>query len=299
MTRTLILGIDGMLGSSVYKMAMKSNLDFYGTSRRKNLEFNQNVYFFDSDLKSLDRLLDEVQPDYIVNCIGVIKQKMVDSEIRDVEKAININTLLPYFLNTRVEKSNALVIQIATDCVFDGRDGLYTESSSYTHNDYYGLTKRMGEVSSNHFLNLRTSIIGPEFGKGVSLFNWVWKSPPGAVLPGFINHIWNGITTDAFAKVVVGQIKTSSRLSGTQHLIPADVVNKFELVQKISRITNREDLQIVPTVASSAVNRSLATIFPEVNKKLWQNAKFDSPPLISELLSEIQLSEYGVEKREF
>jgi len=289
MTRTLVLGIDGMLGSSVFRTAVRNGLEVYGTSRRKVMELNSAVHYYDGNFDLLDYLLESVQPDYIVNCIGLIKQKMSDTRLSDLEYAIQANTLLPHFLNSKVKNSNTHIIQIATDCVFDGMESTYTESSPFTPNDHYGLTKKMGEVSSSSFLNLRTSIIGPEKTQGVSLFNWVWKSPQRAVLPGFTNHFWNGITNDAFAEVVIGQIKTSSKLCGTQHLIPQNFLSKYELIKQIAKVTNRNDLEIVPTSAPNQINRRLSTDFPHLNLKLWKQAGFTGLPLISELLNEIHL----------
>jgi dTDP-4-dehydrorhamnose reductase len=289
MTRTLVLGIDGMLGGSVFRVATRNGLDVYGTSRREIMELNGAVHYYDGSFELLDNLLESVQPDYIINCIGLIKQKMSDSRLGDLENAIQVNTLFPHFLSSRVECSNTHIIQIATDCVFNGIERAYTESSPFTPNDHYGLTKKMGEVSSRNFLNLRTSIVGPENNQGVSLFNWVWKSPQRAVLQGYTNHYWNGITSDAFAEVVVGQIKSSDKLCGTQHLIPRDFLSKYELIQQIAKVTNRDDLEIVPMSAPNQLNRRLSTDFPEQNLKLWKHAGFRALPLISELLSDIHL----------
>ena len=43
------------------------------------------------------------------------------------------------------------VIQIATDCVFDGLKGNYTEDDKHNAIDVYGKTKSLGEVSADNF----------------------------------------------------------------------------------------------------------------------------------------------------
>ena len=52
-----------------------------------------------------------------------------------------------------LEQSNGPILQIATDCVYSGATGGYTESSSHDALDVYGKTKSLGEVA------LPTSII--------------------------------------------------------------------------------------------------------------------------------------------
>ena len=56
---------------------------------------------------------------------------------------------------------------------------------------------------------LRTSIIGEEIHKYASLISWVKSQENGAV-NGFINHLWNGITTNQYGKICM-QILHSGR----------------------------------------------------------------------------------------
>ena len=69
-----------------------------------------------------------------------------------------------------------------------------------------GKSKIGGEaVNLNKYL-LRGSIVGPEAAQGKSLLNWFLNQSEGKV-NGFIDHMWNGITTLNFAKIVHGMIK--------------------------------------------------------------------------------------------
>ena len=99
------------------------------------------------------------------------------------------------------------MIQIATDCVYSGKTGGYNEDSLHDALDAYGKTKSLGEVRSSTFLNIRSSIIGPEINHKVLLLEWFLKQPKGAVLNGFSNHLWNGVTTLQFAELCLTIIK--------------------------------------------------------------------------------------------
>ena len=256
----LILGASGMLGHKIAEEL--ADLDIISAGR--------------SDYEAFDSLESYglTQDDWVINCIGAIPQKNSDPET-----FIKLNGLFPKFL---AENTNASVIQIATDCVYDGGKGSYIESDPKTGADVYGLIKNLGEIQRERFLNLRASIIGPELTSKKSLFEWVRTQPHGATIQGFTNHYWNGVTTEAFAKVVRGLIETNIKLGGTFHLVPADRVSKYELVKMIA--ADRTDLIIEPKIVHH-VDRTLGTEFPNLNSLFWRQAGYKSPPTIQQMLS--------------
>ena len=79
--KILILGISGMLGSSLYKnLSLNPDLDVYGTIRSKKRYINHfftkqdktNIYELDIDksVKELKTILKDIKPDVVINCIG-------------------------------------------------------------------------------------------------------------------------------------------------------------------------------------------------------------------------------------
>ena len=92
---------------------------------------------------------------------------------------------------------------MATDCVFSGQTGAYSESSAHDALDVYGKTKSLGEVPSPAVMNLRVSVIG----KGSQgLYHWVASQPHGAVINGYLDHQWNGITSVEYGRIIAGII---------------------------------------------------------------------------------------------
>jgi len=260
----LILGASGMLG---HKLAEElADLDAVALTR--------------ADYEAFDSLesFGLTETDWVINCIGSIPQKNDDPET-----FIRLNAVFPKFL----AETKASVIQIATDCVFDGTKGSYSESDPKTASDIYGLTKYLGEVSRDRFLNLRASIIGPELSSKKSLFEWVRTQPEGASVYGFANHYWNGVTTEAFAKVVKGLIKTNIKLGGTFHLVPGDQVSKYQLVKMIAAVTGRTDLTIEPKIVDP-IDRTLRTDFPNLNSMFWRVAGYESAPTIDQMISTME-----------
>ena len=264
--RILVLGAEGMLGHQVVKSLVGLNV----IAPKRN-EYNA----FDSlDQFNLRR------GDVVVNCIGAIPQKGHAFPVMQV-----LNRDFPEFL---AKHEHLMFMQIATDCVFSGQRGNYDENDIRDAEDDYGKTKMQGEIFAPNWMNLRCSIIGPELSGKKSLFEWVRNQPEGATVYGYANHFWNGVTTQAFAEVVRGVIDQEFYLVGTQHLVPADEVSKYELVKMIAEKTGRKDLNIVPKIVDP-VNRTLATIHPFVNEYLWEQGRYWIPPTIQQLIQDLDL----------
>jgi dTDP-4-dehydrorhamnose reductase len=274
MTKVLILGVDGMLGHGVKKAFQNTSLEMFYTSRR-NHPHNTNLLKYEAGAdndRDLSNKLSEI--DYVINCIGVIKPEIINKDSESILNSIKINSSFPHLLNKLAIDNGVKVIQIATDCVYDGRKGNYNESDIHNAEDIYGKTKSLGEVESNNFMNLRVSIIGPEVGSKKSLFEWVKNQSKGATINGFTDHMWNGITTFNFGELVKGIISTQNFKSGTFHIVPDGFVTKYDLVSKISRIIGREDLNVQKVNSGKTINRTLATENPSENEKIWEKSVY-------------------------
>ncbi len=250
-----ILGATGMLGSACAK-------EFPGSVKPLRTELNA-----EADHPDLSG--------WVINCIGSIPQRE-----KNEDRMWKINAEFPKIIET------ARVIQIVTDCVFDGTTGGYSETSLKNGTDVYGKSKIAGESAIS--LKIRCSVIGPDK-TGVSLFEWVRRQPQGAEIDGYVDHIWNGVTTQIFAKLCKGLIRENFYENETFHFVPADTVSKFELVKMIAEKAGRTDLTINPVETSNPVDRTLITNNPEMNLRLWSLAGYAQPPSIQEMINALDL----------
>lgn len=281
---TLVLGGAGMLGSAVLTRLSQSRIKVSATARQPPVGAPLYSRFTVGD-NSLGRIVEGLgDGDFVVNCIGMIKQRMDDTSPADRLAAIRVNSEFPYALAELAVAQGFRVIQIATDCVFSGAIGGYTEESLHDATDVYGKTKSLGEVPSSRFLNLRCSIIGQEIGRAKSLLGWLLSQGRNSTIRGFIDHRWNGVTTNVFADIVAGLIESNSAISGSIHLVPADSINKYELLKLILATFNRDDVTIAPTITGHPVDRTLRTNFPEQNDAIWRLGGFDTPPKIENMV---------------
>jgi dTDP-4-dehydrorhamnose reductase len=268
-----------MLGAAVASQLSKNpDMQVATISRGQD-----NPNFVISDVSEIKELINAVRPDIIINCIGVIKPHINASDSRSISKAISVNALFPHDLFKWSQEFGSRLIQIATDCVFDGRTGSYSETDPHSPTDVYGMTKSLGELPNSSALNLRCSIIGPSQYHNNSLYEWVINSPKNSKLSGFSNHTWNGVTTLVFAQIVERAIMMINPISGTYHVVPADSVTKFQLLTHIAKLSGRSDLIILEQDADTTINRKLVTNHQDINRILWGVKTNSQVPKILEL----------------
>lgn len=228
--------------------------------------------------------------DYVVNCIGVIKTYIDDSSESLRRRATEVNARFPYLLSAASTRYGFHVIQIATDCVYSGSHGHYDETAPHDALDVYGKTKSLGEVPHERFLNLRASIIGVELRSKTSLLEWVLAHDAGTSFGGYVDHRWNGVTAQAFARVACGVVTTGGTLAGTFHLVPADEVSKYELSRIILSAFGRDDVLVEATQTPAPIDRTLRTLHKQVNEKLWADAGFERIPRIIDMVVDLAQS---------
>lgn len=272
-----------MLGQACH-LVFKSDPNFESISTsRINRE---DMKFFDASTDSIEDLIKEVSPDWVINCIGIIKPHINENNSSSVKNAIVINSLFPYQLASSISNLQTKVLQIATDCVYSGKEGGYTENSPHDPLDVYGKTKSLGEVTSEHFFHIRASIIGPEYGRSTSLQEWFLSQPKNVEVNGFTDHLWNGLTTHHFALLAKAIVLAGGDFSGMQHVIPGDIVTKAQLLESFAQVYNRKDIQINPIVSSFRIDRTLNTQDISRSDNLWKLAGYDKPPTIQEMIEQ-------------
>lgn len=265
--KIVVLGATGMLGSMVYAF-LKDTAEFnvVGTARNKT----DNFIHFDANGNS-DELRTILKGcDYVINCIGITKPYCHDDNMEEVRNAVTVNSLFPHILNEIAKNNNFKVLQIATDCVYSGKTGKYNEDSLHDPLDVYGKTKSLGEVKSSSYLNIRSSIIGPEKYNKVFLLEWFLKQPKGAVLNGFSNHFWNGVTTLQFVKLCLTIIKEDkfyflNNISSIQHFVPNEIVSKYRLLCMFNEVFNKELIIKEQKAGDSTIDRTLETKYNSIS----------------------------------
>ena len=231
----LIFGVNGMLGNTVlryfnYRGIYKVIGTIRGNRRPKNI-FSSHCKIIckinADNIESLNKVINEYRPSFVINCIGIIKQL---STSNNPVLSITMNSLLPHQLLTLCNKVNAKLIHISTDCVFNGKKGQYKEIDLSDATDLYGRTKFLGEVGYNDSVTIRTSIIGHEVETCHSLIEWFLKQ--NVSVEGFRNAIFSGLPTVELARVIHDYVLPAN-IKGLFH-VSSTPISKFDLLNFVA-----------------------------------------------------------------
>lgn len=256
--KILILGVSGMLGSTIFRYFLSlKNYEVKGTVRdtsaKKLFNLNERSFIVPGysvyDENVFHQLFNDYRPDIVINCIGLIKQI---SSSNDPLIALPINALFPHQIFNLCKEFESKLIHMSTDCVFDGKIGMYTEACKPDADDLYGISKRLGEIYYPNSITLRTSIIGHEINSNKSLVDW-FLSQEG-VVKGYKNAIFSGLPTIEIAKIIEKYIIPNPELFGLYHL-SAEPINKYDLLNLIKDIYEKK-IHIVEDI-DIKIDRSL------------------------------------------
>lgn len=246
--KILILGAYGMLGHKLFQK-LSLQFDTYATCRQIRLSESMTKIFprerllpdvLVEDSDSILQAIVRVQPDAIINCIGVIKQ--LDTA-KDPIPSIAINALFPHRLALLCRTAGIRLIHFSTDCVFSGKKGMYNLQDISDADDLYGRTKYLGEIGGEGCLTIRSSIIGRELDSSNGLVEWFLNQTGGSV-KGFRRAIYTGFTTLEMSKIVTKILLNYSDLTGVWQ-IASTPISKYDLLCRIKE-KMKLDIRIEP-----------------------------------------------------
>jgi len=280
--RVLILGATGALGHVMFTwLSGRDGLESFGTVRDQeqagrwfpqNLLNNclGNVDAF--NFSSLLNALATVKPEVVVNCIGIVKQSHLAA---DPLMSISINSLLPHRLAVACRLAGIRLIQMSTDCVFDGALGNYREEFPANAQDIYGRTKALGEVTSAGCLTVRTSIICHELRSKLGLLEWFLAQENQ--VRGFTRAIFSGFPMISFTKIIEAYLLDGPGLTGLYH-ISSQPIAKYDLLKLVAEQYGKQ-IDIIPD-DNLKMNRSL-------DSSAFRKITGYTPPSWPELVAEM------------
>lgn len=269
-TRILIFGCSGMLGHKILQKLCE-NKNFLITCvyrskkkikflKKENIEFKKiqnkiNIAF-------LKKLFIKSKFDYVINCLGIIKQK---NNI-DKKNLFFVNSELPQKIAEFSKIYKFKFIHFSTDCVFSGKTGFYKEDDKKDARDLYGVSKSRGEPkeTNKNVLTLRTSFIGHEIDTKDSLLDWFVYNK-NKIVKGYNKAYFNGLTNLEISKIIYKIIYNNYFKSGLFHL-SGHKTNKYNLLSKINKFYKLK--KVIHKDSSIKIDRSL------LHKKFYNSFNF-------------------------
>ena len=281
----LILGASGLVGNMLYRVFSEDpTLSVYGTVRSKSskdyftLALSRNLICVDSvtSLYDLSKIIEQIRPKLIVNCISVGRPVPID-----YLGLIPLLSIFPHRLSYLCKIFNIRLINISSDGVFSGKKGNYTEVDIPDAEDPYGHAKILGEVQSGA-TTFRTSFIGPEFKYKAGLLEWVLSQ--SGKCAGYPLALFSGITTLEFGKFLRETVIPRPNMKGIFHIASAPC-SKFDLLSMI-KMEYKLDINIEPDVSIN-LNRTL-------NADMIKGITGYSPPSWGEMLHSLHEYNFGL-----
>lgn len=244
----LVIGSTGLLGNALFSELSKT-YEVYGTTRTNeekkffSIEQAKRIFpFVDiENMDSLTKVFIKVRPNVVLNAVGLVKQ---NPNMSDTRLAIYMNALFPHLLADLCKVHGARMIHFSTDCVFSGKKGsIYMENDPSDAEDIYGKTKFLGEVSYDHCVTMRTSIIGHGLEAHSSLVDW-FLAQKGEI-QGYTKVIYSGLPTIEIARIIGEYIIPNQEIKGLYH-VSADPISKCDLLKIMAEEYNKK-IQIKPT----------------------------------------------------
>ncbi len=254
MTRILITGVSGLLGSNLALVA-EPRFEVVGVLHRQGLHNPgfETVQADLMDLEGLGPLLDAVQPDWVINCAALANLNQAEEQ-KDL--TLHLNAKMPGRLATEAAARGLRLVHISTDAVFDGKKGSYKETDGPKPLSTYGQSKRQAElaVKSAHpgAILARTVFFGWSVGGDQSLAEYFYNSlAAGQDTPGHRDRRFCPLLVTDLAEILLEMLQKD--LNGIYHVASADSMTKYEFGLALAQRFGL-DASLVQSSLSSADN---------------------------------------------
>ena len=253
MTKVLILGSSGLLGSSIYRI-LDSRFEVVGT-HFKNVKQSvpNSIYLDTSSAGMFDDIVKKFSPQYVINCIGATNVE--DSE-RFPEKAMMLNAIFPYRVAKASRELNFQLIQVSTDHYSNFSDETRDELMHPVPLNSYGYSKFTGERlilnENSKSLILRTNFFGVSVRGDHSLLDFAISSfEKGSPLFGYQDVLFTPLGVTQIGIFLANALE--SNYSGILNLSGSESVTKLSFLRQVA-----EALGLDPKL----VKASSSTEFP-------------------------------------
>lgn len=241
--KVLVTGSNGQLGSEIRKLSSQlSEFEFHFTDVNELDITNE---------KSVDSYLDNLNPDYLINCAAYTA---VDKAEQEPELSFMINGLAPGILAEKCRESDIKLIHVSTDYVFDGESSVpYNEKDPVNPQSSYGRSKLEGEkrvLENGVGMIIRTSWLysgyGHNFVKTI-INNARIKKELKVVNDQTGNPTWAFDLAKAILKII--SLGKDKFIPGIYHYSNSGTCTWFDFAQEIIRLT-KISCEITPISSS-------------------------------------------------
>ena len=285
--KLLITGISGLLGNNL-AYCLKDAYEILGIYHTHRIEM-LGIRTICADLTSGDglrKIIKDFDPDIIIHCAAQANVDACEDHRLEAEKS---NVLATKYLVESIKKDTPKFIYISTDLVYDGIKGHFSENDAIHPLNFYGETKRLGEVEAlkrKNSLVLRTNFFGWNVLEDkFSLGEWlIGELSQKNKIEGFVDCRFSSIYTFELARILDAAIQKD--LSGTFNCVSSTSLTKYDFLCKIADHLNLDKKLIKPIAVDEF----------EFKAKRSKNLNLNVSKLASALSMDIPSIEYSIEQ---
>lgn len=246
MKKLLIFGISGLTGYRLANLAV-NDYKVFGTYNKRPVSID-NCEIFQHDKTEKEKttsLIKKLNPDVIIDCSALHNVNYCETH---QEESWSVNVEAPLHIANLCRETNARLIYISTDYVFDGTIKNYNEKSETNPLNYYGITKLEAEEgianSGISYAIARTSLVfgwnpgelkGQTSSSGKSMNFVIWalkKLRSGESLTIVKDQFSTPTLADNLAEYLLAL--AGSEINGIFHTAGKECVNRYEFTLKIA-----------------------------------------------------------------
>jgi dTDP-4-dehydrorhamnose reductase len=184
------------------------------------------------------------KPDIIINCAALTNLEQIESNSK---KAYLVNAYGVKNIADVCKRNKIKMIHISTDSVFDGTQGMYSESDIPNPVNEYAKSKKLGEDFVKNILDdyiiIRTNFYGFNSEENF-LFNWVLKNLKNKQpIIGFSDVMFNPLEIRNLINMIYELMNKD--FMGIIHLASNEVISKYEFIIEVAKILNLDSELIV------------------------------------------------------
>jgi dTDP-4-dehydrorhamnose reductase len=236
--KILVIG-KGFLGSNIFSMLNGAKIDVLGTHYQKSTPILDIM-----DPCSIEKITNAFKPDIIINCAALTNLEQIESNSK---KAYLVNAYGVKNIADVCKRNKIKMIHISTDSVFDGTQGMYSESDIPNPVNEYAKSKKLGEDFVKNILDdyiiIRTNFYGFNSEENF-LFNWVLKNLKNKQpIIGFSDVMFNPLEIRNLINMIYELMNKD--FMGIIHLASNEVISKYEFIIEVAKILNLDSELIV------------------------------------------------------
>ncbi|NVK52705.1 MAG: dTDP-4-dehydrorhamnose reductase [Flavobacteriaceae bacterium] len=280
MKKILITGSNGLLGQNLLELLLKDkdNYEVVGFSRGANRSGRTDFEYQDIDITNKELLVAsilKIKPNYIINTAAMTN---VDACENDKKGCYDLNVNVVAHLIDVCQQTNAHLIHLSTDFIFDGVKGNYNETDKPNPLSYYGETKLLSEKlledSSINFTILRTILV---YGlvNDMSRSNIVLWVKESLEKGNEITIVDDQYRTPTYVEdlAIACKLSIDQNANGVFHISSNQLMSIYEIAQEIANTFQLDTTLIKPistATLNQTANRPVKTGFDlsKTNKKL-------------------------------